>query len=250
MTAAARARMRVRVPLLAVGAAAWLVLVVHPAGVVHGSMPSMRWTPASLVAEAALMFAAMMVPLSGAPVRHVRDRSFARRRWRAVALFAASYALPWIAATVVLLTAAAWIVAAEQPAVSALAVMVVAVCQSSPQKQHCLNRCHAHSELAAFGVKADLDVLRFGFSHASWCIGSCFALMLLPMLFPRGQLAVMAGVTLWLAGERFEKPMPPRWRWRGPTKIVRIALGQARVWLKRFERDAFVSRASTSHARP
>ncbi|HEX2092611.1 MAG TPA: DUF2182 domain-containing protein [Longimicrobiaceae bacterium] len=228
--------MRVRVPLLAIGAAAWLALVLAPVGPAHGSMHSMRWTPVSLVTEAALMFMAMMVPLSGAPVRHVRDRSFACRRWRAVALFAASYALPWIATTVVLLIAAAWIVAADSPVVLALAVVVVAVCQSSPQKQHCLNRCHAHPALAAFGVKADLDVLRFGLSHASWCIGSCFALMLLPMLFTRGHLAVMAGVTLWLAGERIEKPMLPRWRWRGPGKIVRVARGQVRVWAKRFEK--------------
>jgi predicted metal-binding membrane protein len=241
--------MRVRVPLLVIGAAAWLVLAVHPSAVAHGPMASMRPTPASVLAEAALMFAAMMVPLSGAPLRHVRDRSFARRRRRAVALFAAGYALPWIAATVVLLTAAAWIVAAQSPVGLALAVAVVALCQCSPQKQHCLNRCHAHGELAAFGVKADLDVLRFGFSHAGWCIGSCVALMLLPMLFTRGHLAVMAGVMLWLAGERFEKPVPPRWRWRGPVKVVRIALGQAREWLSRFGKDALVPSAPTLHAR-
>jgi predicted metal-binding membrane protein len=250
MTSAGRARMRVWGPLLAVGAAAWLALVVRPGGMDHGPVHAMHRAPASLVARAALMFAAMMVPLSGAPVRHVRDRSFARRRPRAVALFVAGYTLPWIAATVALLLAAGWIVAAGSPAVLALAVAAVAVCHSSPWKQRSLNRCHAHPALAAFGARADLDVLRFGFSHASWCIGSCFSLMLLPMLFTRGHLAVMAGVTLWLAGERLEKPLPPRWRWRGPGMIVRIALGQARVWVKRFDRRAPVPRASTLSARP
>jgi predicted metal-binding membrane protein len=236
--------MQVLAPLLATAAAAWLALLVHPAAPASGAMHSTHWRPGPLAAEAALMFSAMMLPLSGAPVRHVRDRSFARRRGRAVALFAASYALPWIAATVVLLLAARWIVAAESPAVLALAVAAVAVCQASPHKQHCLNRCHARPELAAFGARADLDVLRFGVTHASWCIGSCFALMLLPMLFARGHLAVMAGVTLWLAGERFEKPMPPRWRWRGPGKIVRIALGQARARIKRPQRDSLAPHTS------
>jgi len=245
MTAAARARMRVRLPLLAVGAAAWLALAVRLGEGMHGAVHPGGWSPTSLVAEAALMFAAMMVPLMGAPVRHVRDRSFAARRGRAVALFAAGYALPWIGAAVVLLAAAAWIVAVHSPVVLALAFAAVAVFQSSPQKQHCLNRCHAHPALAAFGARADLDALRFGVSHARWCIGSCFALMLLPMLFTRGHLVVMAGVTLWLAGERFERPVPPRWRWRGPARVVRIALGQARAWLRPPGKEVLVPRAPT-----
>lgn len=234
MTPAARARMRVRVPLLAVGAAAWLALAALSAdAAAHGAAHGTSWTPASLAAQAVLMFAAMMVPLSGGPVRHVRDRSLARRRGRAVALFAAAYALPWIAATAVLLLVSRWIVSAESAAVVALAAGGVAVFQGSPPKQHCLNRCHAHPPLAAFGARADLDVLRFGARHALWCIGSCAGLMLLPMLFTRGHLAVMAGVTLWLAGERCEKPVAPRWRWRGPSGAARIALARGQTWLRR-----------------
>jgi predicted metal-binding membrane protein len=222
--------MRVRVPLLAVSAAAWLLLVARPHETMVCMMPSMRWTPASLLAASALMFASMMVPLIGAPVLHVRDRSFANRRWRAIALFIAGYGLPWIAASVVLLLASSWIVAAESPLLMVLTIVAIALWQCSPIKQRCLNRGHAHTELAAFGVKADLDALRFGLVHAWWCIGSCFALMLLPMLFTRGHLAVMAGVTLWLAGERLERTAAPRWRWRGPSYVVRIIVGQARVW--------------------
>lgn len=242
MTPAARERMRVQAPLLATGAAAWLALVLDPAAGGHGSMHSSGGTPAPLVWEAVLMVAAMMIPLSEAPVAHVRDRSLARRRGRAVVLFVAGYALPWIAVAVVLLVAARRIAAAS-PAVWALAVVAVVVCQCSPLKQRSLNRCHAHPPLAAFGARADLDVLRFGALHAVWCIGSCVALMLLPMLFSRGHLVAMAGVTLWLAGERLEKPAPPRWRWRGPVKIVRIARGQARMWL-----NGRVPRAATLDA--
>jgi predicted metal-binding membrane protein len=234
MGAAARERMRVQAPLLAAAAAAWLALALFPAGPAHGAMHPVHWTPAALVAHALLMFAAMMVPLSGAPVRHVRARSFARRRGRAVALFMGAYGLSWIAATAVLLMAAAWIVAAHSATVLAAAVAGVAVCQASPLKQRFLNRCHAHPALAAFGARADIDVLRFGFSHAGWCVGSCAALMLLPMLFPGGHLPLMAGVTLWLAGERLEKPMPPHWRCRGPGTIVRIVAGQARTWRERY----------------
>jgi predicted metal-binding membrane protein len=235
--------MRVRVPLLAIGAAAWAVLVLDPAGTTHRSA---HGAPTPLLAEAALMFAAMMVPLIGAPARYVCDRSFAPRRPRAVALFTAGYAVPWMAAAALLLVAGRWIVAAESAAVLPGALVAIGVWQCSPWKQHLLNRCHAHPELAAFGARADLGVLRFGFTHALWCIGSCSALMVLPLLFTRGHLAVMAGVTLWIAGERLDKPMPPRWSLRGPVRIVRVTPGRARVWLKRSGKDAIVPPAPTS----
>jgi predicted metal-binding membrane protein len=236
--------MRVWVPLLAIGAAAWLALILGPAGSGHGGGHGARWT---LVPQAALMFAAMMVPMAGPPIRHVRDRSLARRRLRAVALFAASYALPWMAATLALLVVARWI-AAGSAVVLTLAVAAVAVFQCSPWKQRSLNRCHAHPPLAAFGGRADLDVLRFGFSHAGWCIGSCSALMLLPMLVTHGHLPAMAAATLWIAGERVEKPVPPGWRWRGPGRMVRIALAQAQGWQARFGGGAATPRAPAVEA--
>ena len=229
MTDAARARMRVRVPLLTVSAAAWLTLAVQPHDSAVCMMPSMRWTPASLLAASAIMFAAMMVPLVGAPLAHVRDRGFARRRLRATALFVASYGLPWIVAGVALLWGASWIVAWGTAAVGT-AIAAAALWQCSPMKQRCLNRCHAHTELAAFGTKADLDVLRFGFTHAWWCIGACSGLMLLPMLFPRGHVPAMFAITLWIAAERIGRPLPAAWRWRGPGNVWRIAVGQARIW--------------------
>ena len=55
-----------------------------------------------LAADWALMFAAMMPPLVIAPLRHIRDRSFAKRRARAMLLFVAGYAGVWLAAGVVL----------------------------------------------------------------------------------------------------------------------------------------------------
>jgi predicted metal-binding membrane protein len=142
-----------------------------------------------------------------------------------MALFVAAYGLFWIIASAALLLASSW-------GSTTLAAIAIAAWQCSPWKQRALNRSHAHTELAAFGVKADLDALRFGFVHAVWCATSCWALMLLPMLFTRGHLIVMAGVTLWLAGERLERPQSPRWRWRGPMAVLRIAAGQARSWMQ------------------
>jgi predicted metal-binding membrane protein len=163
----------------------------------------------------------------------VRDHSFARRRARAILLFVAGYGTIWMAAGAVLLTLA---IAARlfAPASSLALFMIVAVLwQFSPIKQRCLNRCHAHGELAAFGLAADLDALRFGFRHGAWCVGSCWALMLLPLLVSEGHLIWMAAVALWLCAERLDRPARPRWRLRGPAKALRIALAQARTRLQR-----------------
>ena len=234
MTAAARARLQARVPLLAVSALSWIALIVRerdPREALCTLAPAQR-APGALAAAAALMFGAMMLPAAAAPLRHVLDRSFARRRLAAGTLFVAGYALPWVAAGVALLALAARIDAARPAAPAfAAAILGIALWQCSPAKQRCLNRSHSHPGLSPFGARAGLDVLRFGATHSLWCIGSCSALMLLPMLFPAIHLPLMAGVTLWLAGEKMAAPHAPAWRLRGPSQLVRIVLGQTRAAL-------------------
>ncbi|MBV8200180.1 MAG: DUF2182 domain-containing protein [Acidobacteria bacterium] len=255
MTPAARERRHVRVPVLCSSAAAWMLLAAWPGGTalhVHhlAAAPRAAWWPPSLdllpahafsasllLAWAlgwALMLMAMMAPLLIAPLRHVRERSFARRRARAMALFVAGYGAIWMAAGVMLLGLALAVrLAAAGPSVpAAVAAVLAAAWQFSPAKQSCLNRCRAHAELAAFGPAADLAAMRFGSTHGAWCVGSCWALMLLPLLLARGHLAVMAAMALWLAAERLERPMPPSWRWRVPGKAARLALAQSRMRLQ------------------
>jgi predicted metal-binding membrane protein len=177
------------------------------------------------------MLAAMMLPLLNAPVRHVRARSFAQRRARAITLFVIGYAMIWMAAGVVLLTVSVVIhlIPLESPLLMASIALVALVWQCSPVKQRCLNYGHTHPALAAFGAAADIDALRFGLTHGVWCVGSCWALMLLPLLVSHGHLAVMAAVALWLAAERLNKPLTPRWHLRAPSKAARIAVAQARM---------------------
>jgi len=238
MTPAARERVQVRAPVLFLCAAAWIALLFQPAGTTlpaHCSAALLSLNaPGSMAGGWALMLAAMMGPALIAPVRHVRDRSFARRRVRAIALFVAGYGAVWMAAGVVLiaLARAMRLAASESSVPLVLALVIALVWQFSPAKQRCLNRCHAHSELPAFGVAAELGALRFGLAHGVWCAGSCWALMLVPLLISRGHLAAMALVTLWLIGERFDRPLQPRWRLRGPDKAVRIALAQTRMRLQ------------------
>ena len=242
MTPAARERLQVRSPLLLVTAAAWMFLALTPVGIsphVHNSatmnMPMAHESLASLAGGWLLMLAAMMAPMLIAPVRHIRDNSFARRRVRAIALFVAAYGAVWMVAGCFLL-ALAWAVRMTGPdslLSVALVTIFAAVWQISPFKQVCLNRCHAHPELAAFGSAADFAVLRFGWTHAVWCVGSCWAMMLLPLVVTRGHLALMAAVSLWLITERFDRPLPPLWAWRGPVTFARVVVAQTRLLLLR-----------------
>ena len=64
------------------------------------------------------------------------------------------------------------------------------------------------------------------------CAGSCWALMLAPLLLPRGHVAAMALAAVLIVGERLEPPRPPRWRWRGLGKMSRIVAAQARIRLQ------------------
>lgn len=247
MTPAARERVRVRAPLLSISAGAWMLLALQPSSMAMpaycsaatlGQMPALSSvatllalnSPTSLAADWALMLSAMMVPTLTAPVRHLRDRNFARRRLRAVALFAAAYAAVWMAAGMILLEAAVALRLAVPGAMLLVTAAIVAfVWQCSPAKQRCLNRCHARPALAAFGAAADVGALRFGLAQGVWCVGSCWALMLLPLMVMDWHVAAMAVVALWVCGERLDTPQPPRWRLRVPAKAVRIALAQART---------------------
>lgn len=255
MTPEARQRRRIRTPVLAVAVVAWAgMLAVHPlhagshdsthAAVGSGMTMSMQGehtmghlsvhtshTPllAFLVAWA-LMLVAMMAPLLISALRHVSARTLPRRRWRAMTLLVAAYVAAWSVGGLALVTVASSI----QERTAAIAVVLVAavVWQLSPAKQRCLNRHHTRPPIAAFGRAADVDALRFGGTTAVWCLGSCGALMLLPLVSGTWHLAVMALVSLWIWAEQFDKPVAPTWRLRVPVRAVRIVAAQARRLLQ------------------
>jgi predicted metal-binding membrane protein len=178
-----------------------------------------------------VMLIAMMLPLMTTAVRHVRDRSFPRRRVRALALFLGAYGLVWILGGALLIPTALLLRASSDDAGVALllAALVVVAWQVSPWKQVCLNRLHAHPALPAFGAAADRGVLAFGVEHGAWCFGSCWGLMLLPMLVPGAHFAAMLLASLWVWGEHLSRPAPPRWSLRVPVAAARIIVAQARL---------------------
>ena len=236
----------VRNSVLFMSAIAWILLLLKSGGmltVVHcpptrpgarpllGSAELTMNPPLDLAAGWALMLVAMMSPVLIQPIRHIRLRSFRHRRTRSIALFVTGYAAIWMALGSVLLAIELVLkLFSPQSYLSVTGVALVSLAwQCSPIKQRCLNRCHAHSELAAFGGAADFEALRFGLTHGMWCAGSCWTLMLFPMLLPRGHIVAMASMAILIFSERLEPPGPPCWRWRGLGKAMRIVIAQTRI---------------------
>ena len=235
--------------MLVITAIAWSILIFKPgsklladtccSAVTSGTRLSpglltqpIAWTSAgSLALGWIVMLIAMMGPMVAMPIRHILDRSFARQCARAVVLFLAGYVGIWMVAGI-LIALSGMVLPHNILDSFALAVLMLTtafIWQCSPFKQRCLNRGHAHIELAAFGMAAELDAMRFGVNHGLWCVGSCWALMLVPYMFPNGHVAAMAVVTLWVLAERLERPMLPRWRFRRPWKAGRIVVVRARM---------------------
>jgi predicted metal-binding membrane protein len=185
----------------------------------------------SLLAGWALMLVAMMSPTLIAPICHIIARSFRRRHARSVTLFVIGYAAIWIAAGVVLIATMLMLkLLMPQSYWPTVGVGIVAfVWQCSPIKQRCLNRSHNHRELAEFGRAADLDALHFGITHGVWCLGSCWALMLLPLMVSYGHFAAMAVVTFVMTSERLEHPQPLGWRLHLRAKLMRIMVAQTQI---------------------
>ena len=162
-----------------------------------------------------VMLTAMMAPLLAEPMRHLWVRSLPRRRLRAIFLFVMAYCTIWMLAGFILsvtakqlqlLSGNSWLTA------SGLTLLVVIMWQASPWKQVCLNYCHLKSRLSPFGLAADCDCLLFGIVKGFWCIGSCWALMFLPLAFVHVGLYLMLLIGLILVAERCQPARPAQWQ--------------------------------------
>ncbi|GAB2920175.1 hypothetical protein GCM10027093_68600 [Paraburkholderia jirisanensis] len=173
------------------------------------------------------MIAAMMVPMTMPALSHIRVSTFSSRRSRATALFLLGFAATWLIPGLAMkaLQSALTGAAASPFGTAAVTALVACIWQASPFKQRCLNGCHRHSPLSAFGLRADLDALRLGVAHGLSCIGTCWALMLLTLLLPDWHLSAMAAVAVLVFCERLDAPRPPTWEIRG--------LRTACQWLQR-----------------
>jgi predicted metal-binding membrane protein len=154
-----------------------------------------------------VMSAAMMLPLSIAPVRHVAFRSYAWRRHRAIGLFVAGYLAVWAAAGAALISirSFAWSTGADEMYLLAGCILMALGWQLTPWKAWALRLCHRTVALSPLGLRADLDCLRFGLSSGSSCCVSCWLIMAVLLFGPHGLLP-MVGMQMLALFERYWLP--------------------------------------------
>jgi predicted metal-binding membrane protein len=179
-------------------------------------------SPSQLILAWFAMLLAMTPPLLARPIAHLWSRDFPRRGLDAIFLFAFAYVAIWIPAGCFLVLAAmalhAWAGMVSLPSI-AVAAAIALVWQASPAKQACLNLCHRLPPCPR-GI-ADWNFLRHGALAGLWCVGACWALMLLPLLAGKAHMAVMAASALLMLLERQAQPRTPKWR------VPSIAVGHS-----------------------
>ena len=244
------ARFRVRPGLdplvLVTVAAAWalmLALVALDRAVIldHGAI--LATPPASLpvalllfVATWQVMTAAMMLPTALPMLRAFERVARGQARPRTtMAVFVGAYFAVWTAFAVVALGADAvlhrvvdatpWL--AENPGLITGGVLVTAgLFQLSPLKERCLTECRSPSAFLWSHYRRGVGgAWHTGLRHAGYCLGCCWALMLVMFAVGMGNLVAMAALTGVMLIERTH----PRGRRLVPVVAVALVVAGALV---------------------
>jgi predicted metal-binding membrane protein len=176
-----------------------------------------------LLADWALMLVAMMPPLLAMPLMHVWRSSLPRRRLRASVGFLLGYGALWMAAGPILTVLALLLQLSVAEAALVGALLIATLWSASPWHRAALNRGHRMRRIGLFGWAADRDCLIFGMTHGLWCIASCWAWMLLPLLGGAWHIPIMLFAGATMLAERLTPADRPRWRW--PVSFPRLDPG-------------------------
>lgn len=108
----------------------------------------------------------------------------------------------------------------SSPRVAAALLFVAGLYQLTPFKAACLRGCRSPiTALSAHWREGTGGAFRMGLSHGLYCLGCCWALMLL--LFAGGvmNLAVILALTAWVALEKLA-PLGPRTTWASGVLLL------------------------------
>ena len=208
------------VVLVALAALAWAGTIAWANSRDMSAMPgTMGLGLAEFVAMWALMMTAMMLP-SVWPFVAVYERTIRVHRVARLGALAGGYLLAW-ALVGVAAYGVAWVfgeLAADRPGlarvVAVAAFATLGIYQLTPLKFRCLSHCRsplAHV-LHYTSFKGPHRDLRAGIEHGLYCLGCCWALMLVLVAFGVMNLPAMIGVAViiavekvWRFGERFAR---------------------------------------------
>ena len=182
-------------------------------------MMTMEWDAPRLLLLWAMwgaMMAGMMLPTVTPMVllyaRAVRNRPYATHVAARIYALAAGYTVVWllfsVGATALqrLLARLLWMTPMMEPAgprVAATLLIVAGLFQFTPYKHACLQTCRSPLALITQSWREGVGgAFRMGASHGLYCLGCCWALMLL--LFAGGvmNIAVILALTVWVAIEK------------------------------------------------
>ena len=200
----------------------WIVMMARdmygPMSGASAWMMTMHWDVRHLLllwAMWSVMMTAMMLPsaaplilLYGAAVRRSQPQTARRHTYALAAGYLAAWGAFSLAATALQRALASLLLLtpmreAGSDRVTATLLLVAGAYQWTPLKHACLRACQSPlAFLMGRWRNGGAGAFRVGLEHGSYCIGCCWALMLL--LFAGGvmNLVVIAGLTAWVAVEK------------------------------------------------
>lgn len=198
-------------PLVLVVGAAWVALLSSELGAGRSmeAMQPHQTMAGSLdrqwVVSWTLMCVAMMLPLALPGARHVAVNSFDWRRWRATAVFASAFVLPWVAFGVLALLGVHALQARGVTAtdLGTVVLLSAAVWQLTSWKRRAVLSCSRTVPLPPFGWRADAACAEFGLRQSLRCMLGCWPLMTLMAVAPHGAggLWLMTALTVLMTVE-------------------------------------------------
>ena len=209
--------------LLLTAAAAWAVTLVLAHGMA-GMAGTMGLTVAAFVGVWTLMMAAMMLP-SVTPTASLYSRSVVTNRPARLTCLLIGYLLVWAAAGIPAFGLAwltNWLAMNHATAAHVLAVCIFAICgvyQLSNLKDRCLAHCRSPVGLfMRYGsFRGPTRDLRVGIHHGAYCLGCCWALMVILITVGAMNVAAMVALAILILVEK-------TWA-RGPLTARLVGIG-------------------------
>jgi predicted metal-binding membrane protein len=166
---------------------AWVIVVVAPRGMAEG--------PASFLAAWTVMMTAMMLP-SAAPLVLLYRRGAPPV---ATATLVTGYILVWAGTGIPAYFAHELLPMGAAP----IALGAAGFYQLSPLKTSCLRRCRGPADFLM--QRWGRGALRLGVEHGLWCVGCCWALMLVLVLAGSMGLVWVVGIAAVVAVEKLTR---------------------------------------------
>jgi predicted metal-binding membrane protein len=194
--------------LVGIAALAWVGVVAY-ARHMGNSSGSMGLPVQEFLPMWGVMMTAMMLP-AVAPVAALYARTIRTSRAMRLSLFVAGYLLVWVVAgvpTYVLLRVVDHVVGDHDTTMRWIAggvLLAAGVYQLSPLKAVCLRHCRSPiAQLLHYGnVKGRFRDLRVSLHHAAYCLGCCWALMVLFIAFGIMNIWAMLVLAAVVVGEK------------------------------------------------